>query len=117
VIALLADENFDHTILRGVLGRLPDADVAHVQELGLSGIDDDELLDRAAAMGRVLLTHDFNTLIRYAVERVGDGRPMPGVIAVKKSLPIGVAVDELVLAIACGLAEDFENQIRFLPIR
>jgi len=117
VIALLADENFDHTILRGVASRLPDSDVAHVQELGLSGVDDDDLLDRSAAMGRVVLTHDCNTLIRFAIERINAGLPMPGVIEVKKSLPIGVAVDELVLAIACGYAEDFENQIRFLPIR
>jgi hypothetical protein len=117
VISLLADENFDRRIVRGILDRLPNTDVVYVQELGLSGIDDDDLLDRAAAMGRVLLTHDVQTLFGYAVDRITAGLSMPGVIEVRKATPIGVAVEELVIVTACGLPTDFQDQVLFLPLR
>lgn len=35
---LLADENFDNTIVRGLLRRKSDVDILRVQDVGLSGI-------------------------------------------------------------------------------
>jgi hypothetical protein len=44
----LADENFNNGILRGVRRRIPELDVVRVQDVGLSAIDDIEVLDWAA---------------------------------------------------------------------
>ena len=41
----LADENFDNTIIRGLLRRKPDVDVVRVRDIGLAGEDDPTVLD------------------------------------------------------------------------
>jgi PemK-like, MazF-like toxin of type II toxin-antitoxin system len=40
MLKLLADENFDNTILRGLLRRQPDIDIIRVQDTELSGAND-----------------------------------------------------------------------------
>ena len=54
----LADENFNGDILRGVCRQRPDLDVVRVQDVGLSGSSDPEILEWAAREGRVVITHD-----------------------------------------------------------
>lgn len=41
---LLADENFDNDIVRGVLRRVVHADVLRVQDVGLAGAEDPDVL-------------------------------------------------------------------------
>jgi predicted nuclease of predicted toxin-antitoxin system len=64
VIRFAADENFNNDVIRGLLRRIPDVDIRTVQEAGLSGADDTVVLEWAAREGRVLLTHDVNTITR-----------------------------------------------------
>lgn len=45
----LADENFDNTIVRGLMRRKPDIDLIRVQDVGLSGEDDAIVLEWGAA--------------------------------------------------------------------
>ena len=62
----LADENFDNTIVRGLMRRKADIDLIRVQDVGLSGEDDPIVLEWAAEEDRILLTHDVATITRYA---------------------------------------------------
>ena len=78
----LADENFDNTIIRGLLRRQPNIDIVRVQDVGLSGKDDPTVLEWAAQEKRILMTHDVATITRYAYERVAASKSMPGVIEV-----------------------------------
>lgn len=39
MLRLLADENFNNNIVRGLLRRKPDLDIVRVQDVGLSGAD------------------------------------------------------------------------------
>jgi hypothetical protein len=48
VIRLLADENLNNNIVRGVRLRQPDIDLVRVQDVGLSGADDPTVLAWAA---------------------------------------------------------------------
>ncbi len=57
MLKLLADENFDNQIVRGLLRRNPKLDIVRVQEVGLSGSDDPKILAWASETDRVLLTH------------------------------------------------------------
>ncbi len=114
---LLVDEDFNNDVLRGLLRRLAHLDVVRVQDIGLRGASDDAVLARAAAEGRVLLTHDVSTLIGRAFERIRAGFAMPGVIAVAQSMAVGAAIEDLVLVIECGVPEDWSNQVRYLPLR
>ncbi|WP_228015825.1 DUF5615 family PIN-like protein [Leptolyngbya ectocarpi] len=62
MLKLLADENLDNTIIRGLLRRNPSIDIARVQDVALSGKDDPTVLAWAAQEQRVLLTHDVATI-------------------------------------------------------
>ena len=74
MLRLLADENFNGSIVRGLLRRQPDVDVVRVQDvMGLSGADDRTVLAWAATEGRVLLAHDQHTVPKYAYERISLG--------------------------------------------
>lgn len=74
MLTLLSDENFNADIIRGLQRRIPAIDVLRVQEIGLASTPDPEILARAASEGRVLLTHDRETLLHFAYERVRAGQ-------------------------------------------
>lgn len=113
----LADENFNNDILRALLRAYPDLDIVRVQDTAFSGADDPMLLAEAASIGAILLTHDVRTITKYAYERVKAGLPMPGVIEVANALPVGQAIDELIVVIGIGQPADFENQVNYVPMR
>lgn len=112
----LADENFDNTIIRGLLRRKSDVDIIRVQDVGLSGKDDPTVLEWAAQENRILLTHDVVTITRYAYERVEECKPMPGVIEVTSDAPIGRVIEDILLLLACSTDGELEGQIYYLPL-
>ncbi len=42
---------------------------------------------------------------------------MPGIIEVSTHLGIGEAIEDLSILIGAGTLADFENQIRYIPLR
>ena len=116
MLRLAADENFNSDIVRGVLRQRPDLDVVRIQDVGLSGADDRTVLEWAAGQGRVLLTHDVTTLTRYAYDRARAGQPMPGVLEVSRRVPLGQAIEDLLLLAECSREGEWEGQIRYLPL-
>jgi hypothetical protein len=117
MLRLADDENFNNDVVRGVLRRNPTVDLVRVQDTGLSAVDDPAILEWAAQSGRVLLTHDVATMTRHAYDRVREGKPMPGVFEVGRHVPIGVAIEEIVLLAECSLDGEWEGQVRYLPLR
>ena len=115
-LRFLVDEDFDNDILRGLLRRVPELDVVRVQDVGLSGAKDSQVLERAAQDGRVLLTHDLSTMTRHAYDRISNGLPMPGVFAVSQSAPIGRVIEDLLLLAECSLQNEWNAQIRYVPL-
>ena len=116
-VPVIADENFDGDIVQGLRWRIPDLDLARVQDVGLSGAPDPVVLEWAAEAGRVLLTHDVKTMPRYAYQRVQNGLAMAGVVETPRSLPVGSAIDALALLIEPSKLADFEDRVVYLPRR
>ena len=114
---LLADENFNNAVVRGLLRRRPDLDIVRVQEVGLSGADDPTVLECAARLDRILLTHDVSTMTRFAYERVEAHLPMPGVFQIGRQVPIRVAIEEILLLVECSQEGEWQGQVRYLPLR
>lgn len=112
----LADENVDNRILAGLRRRQPAADLVRVQDVGLIGAEDPEVLAWAAEEGRILLTHDAATVPDYAHERIRAGMAMPGVIELPLQMPIGQAIEEILLVIEAGRPEDWDKQVIYLPL-
>ena len=116
MLRLAADENFNGDIVRGLLHRSPKLDIVRVQDVGLSGADDPSVLQWAADQGRIVVTHDISTLAKHAFDRIAAGQPMPGVFEVRSVVPIGQAIDDLILLAECSLEGEWEGQVRFLPL-
>jgi predicted nuclease of predicted toxin-antitoxin system len=117
VIRLAADENFNHTITRGLLRRLPHVDLVRVQDVGLSGAEDDLVLEWAAREGRILLTQDAKTITKFAFDRVRAGKPMPGVIEIVRKVPLAVAIEELQIIVECSQEGEWNGQVLYVPLR
>jgi hypothetical protein len=114
-VRLLTDENFNSSILRGLIRRLPKLDVVRIQDVGLIHADDPTILEWAANEQRILLTHDVATITVYAYERIKNGLPMPGVVEVIATAPIGQVIDDLYLFVCCSQLDEYEGQILFIP--
>ena len=117
MIRFLADENLNNQIVRGVLRQNPYVDIVRVQDVGLSGVDDPTVLEWAAQEGRIVLTHDVVTMITFAYERSQSGLSMPGMFEVSRRVPVGLAIEEIILIAECSLEGEWEGQVRFLPLR
>lgn len=117
MIRFLSDEDFNRRILRGLRRRMPSLDIVRVQDVGLITRPDTEVLEWAANENRVVLTHDITTMSKYAFDRVNQELPMPGVIEISQDIPIGEAIEELVLIAECSLENEWHNQVIFLPLK
>lgn len=117
MLRLAADEDFNNKIVLGVLRKNPKIDVVRVQEAGLSGADDPTVLQWAAEEGRVLFTHDVNTMTDHAYRRINEGEPTPGLFAVARDVPIGDAIEDMLLIAEGSFEGEYEGQVRYLPLR
>jgi hypothetical protein len=117
MLRLLADENFNGRIVRGLRQREPRLDLVTVQEAGLSGADDPTVLDWAASEGRVLLTHDAATMSAFAYARVRAGLPMPGVFEVSDRAGLGRVIEDLLDIALLSFDGEYEGQVRYVPLR
>ncbi len=115
MLKLLADENFDNTVVRGLLRRLPNIDIIRVQDTEFCGANDPTVLAWAAQENRVLLTHDMATITRYAYERIAKSQLMPGVIEVVAGSQVGRVIEDILLMLECSLDGELANQIYYLP--
>ncbi|HET7328197.1 MAG TPA: DUF5615 family PIN-like protein [Nocardioidaceae bacterium] len=113
----LADENIDPDLVSGLQRQVGEVNVVRVQDVGLRTADDPEILQWAADQGRVLITHDLKTMPRFAGERLNAGLPMPGVILLRATLSIAQAIDELAVVARATDAEEWVNQIAYIPLR
>ena len=113
----LADENFNGKLLAGLRATYPEIDIVRVQDTDMLASPDPELLAWAAEQGRILLTHDVQTVAGYAYDRVRDGLPMPGIIEVRITQSIGLTIDALVLMITASTPDEFQDQVRYVPFR
>lgn len=116
MLRLLADENLNGDILRGLRLRKPEADVVRVRDVGLEGAEDPAVLAWAGESDRIVLTHDRATLPHHAHDRVRAGKPMPGVFVVNARFPIGHAIEDLLLLIECSEQPEWRGRVLYLPL-
>ncbi len=80
----------------------------------MAGASDPDLLDWAARENRIVLTHDVQTMTKHAYERLEKGKPVPGVLEVKRSLPIGAAIEGLLLMVEASREDEWRDQVRYV---
>ena len=88
------------------------------QEVGLSEATDPEVPAWAAQEHRVVITHDVQTMIGFAIERITRGEPMDGLLVVHQaSMVPAKIIDDLLLLDDCSETSEWANQIQYLPLR
>lgn len=112
----LTDENFNEMIVRGLLRRSKGLDLLSVRQAGLESAEDPIVLASAAEEGRIVLTHDVNTMPGFAADRIKRGLRMPGLFVVPSSAQIGGIIDDLLLITQCSSDDEWEKQTLFLPL-
>jgi Domain of unknown function (DUF5615) len=116
MISLVADENLNNDIVRGVLRHNPGIDLVRVQDVGLGSAPDSQVLTWAAEQGRILLTHDINTIPAEAYARVRASLPLPGVFVIPTSISVGDAIEQIMMLEVCSSSDEWESQVIFLPL-
>ena len=115
IVRFQADVNLNQIILLAARRREPGIDFQTAMEAGLSGLNDPEVLARAAREGRILVTHDRKTMPRHFLAFISTPTSA-GVLIVPQHLQVAAAVDDLLLIWHASEAEEWINQIRSLPL-
>jgi hypothetical protein len=115
IVRFQADANLNQIILLATRRREPAIDFQTSLQAELSGVNDPDVLARAAGEGRVLVTHDRKTMPRHFFAFISTANSA-GVLIVPQHLSVAAAVDDLLLIWHASEAEEWINQIRSLPL-
>lgn len=114
MLRVVSDENFEGDIIRALLQRRPRIDLIRVQDAGLRGMPDPQLLEWCAKANRVLLTHDRNTIPGFARARIRQRLPMPGVFVVDLRASFGALIEELLYLIETSEDGEWADDVVFI---
>lgn len=117
MLRLLADENLNHDLIRGVLRRVPTLDLRRIQDVGLRELDDPGVLEWAAHEERIVITHDVNTMPAFAHERIRRNQRMPGLFVVNQQAALAAVIDDVVLIAICSESGEWAGRVIFLPLQ
>ena len=114
-IRFQADADLNQVIVSGLLRRFPEMDFRTAAQAGLVGRQDPEVLILAADDGRVLVTHDKQTMPRHFGEFAAKA-PSPGLIVVPQHLAVADAIEDLAVIWAASESEEWINRLVYLPL-
>jgi hypothetical protein len=83
-----ADADFNRKIVLGLRRREPSIDFLSAHDGGVVGVPDSDVLRIAAESGRILVSHDRNTMPAHFADFL-ELQSSPGVIIVSQDLDLG----------------------------
>ena len=114
-IRFQADADLKHAILAGTLRRAASLDFRRAEAVPLAGLDDPAVLAAAAEDGRVLVSHDVNTM-EWHFRAFIETQTSPGLVLIPQGrVGVGQAIEGLVLLWEVLDAADLENRICLFP--
>jgi len=113
-IQFQADADLHPAVGRGLVRRELAIDWQPARRTIPDATPDPEVLQLAAAAGRVLVSRDVTTIPRHFATFVA-ARSSPGVILIPSNVPVGEAIERLLMTWRSWAAEDIKNQIWWLP--
>ena len=114
-IRFQADADFNQNVVRALRRRQPAIDFQTADDAGLRGLDDPEVLAIAAREGRILVSHDRQTMPQHFADFLTT-QHSPGVFILSQYLPIRRAVEELLTVWEATEAEEWNDTIQALPL-
>jgi len=114
-VKYLAEVNLSAAIVEGVLRLEASIDFQTHRIAGLDRLADPEVLRIAAESGRLLVTHDRNTMpARF--RRFILQQNSPGIIVIPQRMRVKVVAEDLLLMWAASGAQEWENTVVYLPL-
>jgi hypothetical protein len=111
-----ADNDLNQLIVAATFRKQPGIDFKTAQKAQLDNLDDVTVLRRAAAEGRILVSHDKTTMPRHFASFLREGYDSPGVLLViPQNAMLRSVVETLVLIWADNTPEDWRNAITIIP--
>jgi predicted nuclease of predicted toxin-antitoxin system len=114
-IRFQADADLNQIILLATVRREPAIDFQTALAAGLANLSDPEVLTIAAREGRLLVTHDQQTMPRHFAGFI-TAEVSPGLLIIPQHLSVAAAVEDLLLIWFATQAEEWRNQIGYLPL-
>ena len=113
-IGLYIDQHVPKAITDGL--RLRGVDCITALEDDASEMEDPDLLDRATALGRVLVTSDKDSLVE-ASKRLSEGITFGGIVYTHPMrVAIGACIDDLEILVKTAMPQEVINRVQFLPL-
>ena len=109
-----ADNDLRKAIVRGAVRRESQMNFRSAQAARLDRVPDPEVLAFAPVEGRILVSHDFQTMPRH-FRQFTQGRRSPGVLLVRQDLPVGEAIETLLLIWEASEADEWVNRLCLVP--
>ncbi len=114
-LGLYTDVHVPSAVTEGL--RLRSLDVLTSQEDGTREVDDQALLVRATALGRVLFSQDRD-LLRIATQWQRAEQKFPGIIySPQIDSSIGKLIEDLELLLTCCPTEEIADRVIYLPLQ
>src|SRR6266480_7495678 len=104
-IRFQADADLNEDIVSGVVRRVPEIDFQTATKAGLSGRHDEQVLEVAASEGRILVSHDWETMPYHFAEFIATGSS-PDVLIVPQHPGVGAAIEESLMIWFVSEAEE-----------
>jgi hypothetical protein len=91
-------------------------DFLSANDADLEGVPDPKVLALAAVWNRILVSHDFQTMPQHFGDFLQARGSSPGMILVPQYLPLGEAIEGLVLIWGASDAEEWGSRILRIPL-
>ena len=117
-LRFLLDEHVPHAIQDQLLRLSPDIDGMTVGQPGApaKGTSDPDLLLWIEQAGYVLVTGNRRTIPTHLEAHFEAGGHVPGVLQLRRRVPLGQAIENLFLFWATSEPEEFQDQVLFVPL-
>ena len=106
-IKYFTDEHISKSVIDGL--RLRGVDVLSIPEAGMTGSSDNEVLSKARATKRIIVTRDADFLKLHSL-----GKSHHGIVFIPKEISVGEIISGLMLIYQILEYSDMENHVEFL---
>ncbi len=114
MIRFLADEDFDGHVIAGVRRRYPRVEIQTIQELGMLGTPDPEILEWATQRELVVLSRDLASMTAFGRQRIDQGLPLYGLLLVHNRLSRVTIIEQIELWSRRERDDAFAYPIQFI---
>ena len=109
-----ADADLNEDIVTGIIRREPAVDFQTALAAGIRSFSDEQVLRRAGAEARILVSHDRKTMPAHFSKFI-ESQTSPGVIIVSQRADVLTVIQDLLLIWMASEAEEWINRLGAIP--